>query len=180
MKTNEKDFFSAIANKIPIKLEQVVEIQSNWNDFINMINRGYKTPQTEDYRSQYNQDLMIEEGTLRFYDKLTLIIDKLEKHSVKEFKPIQTFLNKFEIKFRTAFGLISFTAFEKGTGRHQDNTDVVYLQVIGSVNWHIWLDDKEIDIKLSAGDAMFMPANIYHEVSSLTPRAGITFTISNI
>ena len=177
---NDLDFVDAINNNKPFKLNNIVKPQSDWGDFIKMINRGYKTPQSEEYSSQYRKDIMIEQGTLRFYDKLTIVIDKLEKHIVKEFKPMQLFLNEYGLKFRTAFGLISFTNFEKGTGKHQDKTSVVYLQVIGSVSWHIWLPEGEVDVILNPGDAMFMPSHIDHEVSALSPRAGITFTISNL
>jgi len=59
-------------------------------------------------------------------------------------------------------------------GRHKDQADVLFWQVVGSTQWSIEDDNTKTYI-LEPGKAIYVPAGMYHSVTSLSPRAGISF-----
>lgn len=59
-----------------------------------------------------------------------------------------------------------------GFGAHSDETDILYIQCVGSTVWEI----DGMKYKLSENDAIYFPANTIHEVVTLTePRVGCSF-----
>jgi len=57
-------------------------------------------------------------------------------------------------------------------GRHNDDMDVWFWQCQGLSRWV--LDDKEFT--LEPGDLIYVKKGIYHNVSALTPRAGVSMS----
>ena len=70
---------------------------------------------------------------------------------------------------------IGLTKFSESFGRHRDNSDVFFWQVIGSTNWKVYPDDGVKEHVLTAGDIIYIPRYMDHEVTSLCPRVGISF-----
>lgn len=60
---------------------------------------------------------------------------------------------------------------------HADPLDQMHLAIYGSSNWKLTLDNDEVyRTVLKPGDFIFMPILIKHEVTSVTPRIGLTFS----
>lgn len=64
-------------------------------------------------------------------------------------------------------------------GNHKDSADVLFWQICGSTNWKIDNVDRS-SYTLCPGDAVYVPAGMYHSVTSLTPRAGISFGLDHV
>ena len=65
-------------------------------------------------------------------------------------------------------------AVEKNTfRRHKDEDDVWFWQAQGITKWEF---DNEKHI-LEPGDLIYVPKHIYHDVTPLTPRAGISMSL---
>lgn len=75
---------------------------------------------------------------------------------------------------------------------HRDGMDVLYVQVLGSVDWSIWKSYQDQDYfypsdtaegskiweqTLIPGDAIWIPRGTYHHVRPLSGRVGFSFGI---
>lgn len=67
------------------------------------------------------------------------------------------------------------TRYSQGLGKHNDNADVCFWQVIGSSNWKVFAQDGMKEHVLDVGDVIYVPRHMDHEVTSLGPRVGISF-----
>lgn len=154
-------------------IKKMIQIESKWDDFINLINDSIVF-NAKDSNLNYSRV-----GLVRFYDKLTMVIDHVEKSTYlqKDLKKIKKYLKKYKMESNYEMAVVSFTNNDATTGRHFDNDDVLYVQFIGSVIWKIWEKDKEIVYILNSGDLLFVPKNTYHEVKSITPRAAVSFIL---
>jgi hypothetical protein len=84
-----------------------------------------------------------------------------------------------------------FTDYSKSFSIHKDQMDVLYLQVVGDVEWGIWKSDiDEKDITPDQGECVYkenfipgkwiwVPRGTYHLVKPITPRIGFSFGIEN-
>lgn len=70
---------------------------------------------------------------------------------------------------------IGLTRFSESFGRHRDNSDVFFWQVLGRTSWKVYAQDGVQEHTLGAGDVLYVPKNMDHEVRSLCPRVGISF-----
>jgi hypothetical protein len=158
-------------------IKKILLIKSDWQEFINLINRfiSFDTPISDGQKLNFSRT-----GLVRFYDQLTIAVDHLETNSsyfLLERNKIKNFVSENGRKVTYETPIISFTNIEKTTGKHKDIEDVLYVQFIGSVAWKIWEEKKEKVYILNPGDGIFVQKNTYHEVISITPRAGISFTV---
>lgn len=162
-------------NKIEL-IKKITSIKSDWKDFIDVINKFISFDISfVDQKPNYSRT-----GLVRFYDQLTIAVDRLEItpiHFYTERNKIKNFVFENGRKVTHETPIISFTNIEKTTGKHEDFEDVLYVQFIGSVAWKVWEKEKEEIYILHPGDGIFVPKNTSHEVKSITPRAGISFTI---
>lgn len=70
---------------------------------------------------------------------------------------------------------IGLTKFSESFGKHKDNSDVWSWQVIGATRWKVFAQGGVMEYTLNAGDVLYVPRNMEHEVTSLCPRVGISF-----
>ena len=61
-------------------------------------------------------------------------------------------------------------------GRHNDSADVIYWQLQGRTKW-IVEDTNITEYEIFTNDAIYIPCKMFHTVTSLTPRAGMSFGI---
>ena len=73
------------------------------------------------------------------------------------------------------FGAVSFTTKEPTTGKHNDPIDVIYSQFIGSAIWTIYNEEGSESFQLNPGDIIYVPKSVMHEVTSISPRAALSF-----
>ena len=157
-------------------IKNLIKIQSTWQNFINLINESILNK--KDFEEVENKNYS-RTGLVRFYDKLTMVIDDVEQSKclLLDSNKIKNYLIENEMKPDYEIAIVSFTNSEKTTGRHFDNYDVFYVQFIGSVIWKIWEEKENIYI-LHPGDCIFVPKKTYHEIKSLTPRASVSFILN--
>jgi hypothetical protein len=91
----------------------------------------------------------------------------------------------------TCHAFCGFTNYSKSFNIHKDKMDVLYLQVIGDIQWSIWesdLDKSQIDpkqgtciskYKFTPGNWIWVPRGTYHLVEPIDPRVGFSFGIEN-
>lgn len=75
----------------------------------------------------------------------------------------------------TAHLYVSLSEKSKTSGKHRDGAFVWYWQCIGNTKWIVYENEKENTYELSPGDLIYIPRGVFHSVSPLTPRAGISF-----
>jgi len=91
-----------------------------------------------------------------------------DAHLIDEVKNVLTALN---LKYAHLYLNL---AVEKNTfRRHKDEDDVWFWQAQGITKWQ-FDDEKHI---LEPGDLIYVPKHIYHDVTPLTPRAGISMSL---
>jgi ribosomal protein L16 Arg81 hydroxylase len=143
----------------------------SWEDFFNHISDALET---KDYAGGNHGSKEVV-GKVNFWSRLTMT---LEQPTTKYYKNLDLYANTLQelqdYKLNGYFCAVSITNNEPTTGSHSDPIDVIYLQCIGNVKWNIYKDTTEEYI-LGPGDAIYVPAEVMHEVFSLTPRAAISF-----
>jgi mannose-6-phosphate isomerase-like protein (cupin superfamily) len=87
---------------------------------------------------------------------------------IQEFKKLQPNLRS------NAHIYLAMLTNSGGIGRHKDNEEVIFWQVCGKTHWTVEAETN-IQYILEPNDAIYIPANMYHKVITLTPRAGISF-----
>ena len=70
---------------------------------------------------------------------------------------------------------IGLTKFSESFGKHKDNCDTFFWQAIGSTSWKVFAQTGVKEHVLNAGDMIYVPRYMEHEVASLSPRVGISF-----
>jgi mannose-6-phosphate isomerase-like protein (cupin superfamily) len=61
--------------------------------------------------------------------------------------------------------------------RHRDPCDQMHWACVGVESWKVWVsEDKVLEFILNPGDVIFIPVGLYHQVNSVTPSAGITWS----
>lgn len=75
------------------------------------------------------------------------------------------------LKCDTAHLYVNVTVRSDGLGNHKDSMDVYFWQSLGQSKWVI--EEKE-EFVLNAGDLIFVPKEVFHHVTPLSPRVGIS------
>jgi mannose-6-phosphate isomerase-like protein (cupin superfamily) len=76
-----------------------------------------------------------------------------------------------KLKAKNAHLYINFIYNGSAFPKHKDSMDVAYWQIIGKTKWKV--GNKQYILK--EGDLIKIPKDIFHEVTPLTARAGISF-----
>jgi quercetin dioxygenase-like cupin family protein len=149
----------------------------SWDNFINSINDAY------DLNDPNNGIVFSKEviGKINFFQKLTLTLENINEtnfpgieNKAEKLTQLHEQLSK-PGKCLGYFGAVSFTTKEPTTSKHNDPMDVIYAQFVGSVTWTIYDEDGSEVHTLNPGDIIYVPKSVMHEVTSLTPRAAISF-----
>lgn len=159
----------------------------SWDNFINCINEGYdlnnlrSSTAIDAYGNQMSSDWA---GKIQFWERLTVMFRNIDETNFpgiqdKRYK-LEQFYNKLlesenYLKFWKSTAVVSFTNKEPTTRKHSDAMSLIHCQFVGSANWTVYSGDESQNFLLNPGDILYVPKDYYHEVKSLTPRAGITF-----
>lgn len=104
----------------------------------------------------------------------------------KIIKKLKNTFYKNEISLQAFVG---FTNDSESHSIHRDAMDVLYLQVIGNINWSIWESNSSEDAiepdegfcifkkTLVPGDMIWIPRGTFHFIEPLTPRVGFSFGV---
>ena len=149
-----------------IVFKQAFPDTPSWVDIINLINNKINQDDLN-----VRPDVHFTKGHLHFWDRLTIGIDKVEQYF--DMKNIIEKLNSIhKSNTHDCMGMVSFTAYEKTTGKHTDPVDNFYWQLQGEAKWSV----NNTEYVLEAGDLIFNPAENIHEITSLSPRAAIAIS----
>ena len=90
---------------------------------------------------------------------------------------LEDFKQKKEQEQKYCFCAIYFSFFPRveSHGNHCDDTDLFHWQQVGQTEWKIVEDKTEYTYILNPGDCIFIPEGVYHDVTPLTPRIGLSF-----
>jgi len=83
---------------------------------------------------------------------------------------VKNVLSSLNLKYAHLY--INFAVERNTLARHKDDVDVWFWQAQGITKWKF--DDQEHI--LEPGDLIYVPKKIYHDVTPLTPRAGISMS----
>lgn len=164
----------SVLNKKPLYVKDAFNLNISWDEFIANINMSYKeiSDQPEKLDVKYGRV-----GDVRFYDRLTMVIDYAYKYKYTGIDKIMQQIQSYGLDIVTFMSLISLTDSEETTSKHLDPYSVLYIQCIGSVQWSVWDNDIENTFVLNKGDFIFVPSYLTHEVKSLSPRASLSFMV---
>lgn len=160
-----------------VVLNKFFDQDYSWNNFINSLNDAY------DLNDKNNGEFFSKEviGQINFFQKLTMTLENINETNFPGIESKADRLIQLHEQIAKPgkclgyFGAISFTTKEPTTSNHNDPMDVIYAQFIGSVTWKIFHENESESHILSPGDIIYVPKSVMHEVTSLTPRAAISF-----
>jgi hypothetical protein len=69
---------------------------------------------------------------------------------------------------------ISIFSKSETFGRHKDVSDVFYIQGVGKTSWGVEDNGVSYSYVLEEGDMLYIPKQMFHTPSPLTPRYGIS------
>jgi len=148
-----------------------------WDNYINSINDAYDLS-NPDNRIEPTREVV---GKVNFFQKLTMTLDNINEQNFPGLKDKIDKLTQLHETVKPStkcvgyFGAVSFTTKEPTTGKHNDPIDVIYAQFVGSVTWIIYDEEGSESFDLNPGDVIYVPKSVMHEVTSLTPRAALSF-----
>lgn len=107
---------------------------------------------------------------LRLFPKLGL-----QFHNAERIRNVQSVMDEINNlnseKSCTAHGYVSFSEHSGNFGKHCDDADVFFWQVIGRTKWII----DGLEYILEPNDLIYVPRKVYHHVIPLSPRVGVSF-----
>jgi len=75
---------------------------------------------------------------------------------------------------------MNFITNSGGNGNHKDSADVLFWQCIGKTHWVIETLNGTKEHTLTPGEAIYIPKDMWHHVTSLTPRVGVSFGLDYV
>ncbi len=105
-----------------------------------------------------------------------------ETEDIEESKKIRELIKENNPEYFVSGHLyVSLSKFSKSFGKHNDTAYVWFWQCIGSTQWKVYETGNLIlKYTLNPGDLIYIPKEMYHDVTPLSPRAGISFGIEKI
>jgi hypothetical protein len=153
-----------------------------WDYFINFIDHGSQQPMPKARQEEIEEgadNSQFRKGLVGFWGHMTILIDRPKEDFFPGLEKIKSNLvSIFNKNPSGSIAIVSLSSSEKKIHRHEDETDSLYLQCVGSVTWRIYVGDSEecTDYELNPGDVIFVPSGISHEVFPNSARCSIVFS----
>lgn len=93
-------------------------------------------------------------------------------HSAQDIPEVDLVLKRLGLRYAHTY--MNITQYGGTFGRHKDTMDVWYWQVQGVTQWVF----DDVSYVLQPGDLITIPKGVYHDVIPLSPRAGISMSLS--
>ncbi len=131
------------------------------------INKKYNTntPSWEELLNNFENSILNKEYIRNDYPGFFV------SHTAFKISKVQDVLE--DLKLNAAHLYFNVTSQSKTFGKHDDTIDVYFWQVKGKSKWII--EDTQEYI-LEEGDLIYIPKGIFHDVTPLGPRAGISMS----
>jgi hypothetical protein len=120
--------------------------------------------------------------SIRVFDSYYFVVEVFDEDLKRISGEFENFYNKINKNHKDGIQprpvlLISYFDKINNLGKHKDGYDQLFWNCIGNTVWQFENDDGTIErYILNPGDLIVIPVNTYHQVLSVTPRAGITFS----
>ena len=130
------------------------------------------------YKREYNLNVVDWTEAFLNYDKSVHLNKEIKfnypgffvSHEGHDIEKVKNVLKNFECN--TALLYFNVTTKAETFGRHKDTMDVYYWQCQGVTQWIV--EDK--NVILNPGDLIYIPSGMYHSVTPLSPRLGISMS----
>ena len=130
------------------------------------------------YKREYNLNVVDWTEAFLNYDKSVHLNKEIkfnypgffvshEGHNIDKVKDVLK-----DLECNTAHLYFNVTTKAETFGRHKDTMDVYYWQCQGVTQWIV--EDK--NVILNPGDLIYIPSGMYHSVTPLSPRLGISMS----
>lgn len=90
-------------------------------------------------------------------------------YSASKLEKVKTVMDSLSCD--TAHLYLNVTVRSDGLGNHKDSMDVYFWQCLGQTKWVI---EEKQEFVLYAGDLIFVPKEVFHHVTPLSPRVGVS------
>lgn len=165
-------FADAKANNQPVVLRNIFPIVPAFESFLNhleiyqKVSNGVRNFGPTYYVIElFDQDLTKITKTYLGYDTVYKELDEANALGIMN-RPVM---------------LLSTSLDSPELPKHKDPCDQMHWTCVGKEFWKVWLyDDKVLEFNLEPGDLIFIPVGLYHQVKSVTIRAGITWSANII
>jgi ribosomal protein L16 Arg81 hydroxylase len=153
-----KEFLEARRNKQPYLFRGVLPDAPSWDDVLKNLEKSLE-----------------EQSLIKVGPYFSIVTHNGDKHIrlagelLEEIRKLDPSLSG------SAHVYIGLTRFSESFGKHKDNADVFFWQVIGSTHWKVFSQAGVKEHTLGIGDVLYVPRYMEHEVTSLSPRVGISF-----
>lgn len=137
-------------------------------------NVGATMPTWSDILAELNRTVQHKER-LKTLDSLGFVL--LQAHNIPSVSSMISVIENITDSKCSAHCYISLLESSATFGRHNDNADVFFWQVQGSTRWTVEQGTEIYEYELTAGDLIYIPRFMIHQVVPLTPRAGISIGI---
>lgn len=152
----------------------------SWQEFIDHLAYGTKETDSRYINPEFKRPV---KGIAHFWGDLSIVVGKINNEHFTHFKEYKDILkNLYKEDLVDNGAIVCFSDIDaSATTKHYDDGDVFNLQCIGRVKWELWDEaeytEREPDQVLyqEPGDIIFVPAYLFHRVTSLTPRASLLF-----
>jgi hypothetical protein len=135
---------------------------------------GLTTPTWEDILAHLNRNI-VSKAKMKILDNLGFVLFDAECMPIVN--ELLTEIKALSDKPCSAHCYISLLETSATFGRHNDNADVFFWQVQGSTQWRVEQDSQVYEYTLLPNDVIYIPRFAVHEVTPLSPRAGISIGI---
>jgi len=181
----DERFEEAVRNKSHLFIKNFVDkndIPTDWSEYINFFHHQYQQRDPidwETHKEEFMKGGRVRRGFVQIWGYATMFIENPNKNF---FPKLPNIWDKAEESFgrtiRNGFAIINLSSSENITNKHNDVTHNLYVQTIGSVVWKVYdyfnNDETYSEYHLEPGDAVWVPANVMHEVIAEVPRSAIT------
>lgn len=103
---------------------------------------------------------------------------------LKHVQPILDAYSKLDTRTNivpSAHIYIGLTELSRPHNRHNDHhSNVFFWQIIGSTHWQIEEADRMYEYVLYPNSAIYIPNDMYHTVTSLSPRVGVSLGLDDL
>lgn len=137
-------------------------------------NLGLTVPSWTDILFHLNRNI-VSRAKMKVLDNLGFVYFDAER--MNPVNELLTEIRQLSDKPCSAHCYISLLEISNTFGRHNDNADVFFWQVQGKTQWCVEQDSQVYEYTLYPNDIIYIPRFVIHEVTPLTPRAGISFGI---
>lgn len=153
------------------------EMLPDWIEFLNNVNSCAKDDDPMFKNEAFEKAGRKVIGILQFWGEFNLVAPKTSDHYKHKDYYIKEISEIYQGELTDINAVFSVTDWDKSSTRHRDNADVLNLQCLGRTKWvtSATYDSEPTEHFLDPGDIIFIPRELWHEVSAIGPRANLIF-----